>query len=184
MDVLTAGHEKTKVSFAACANAAGDKLPLMVLLPRKTKLKDFTPPSNVVVVYDTKATFDSYMVCTWFDRVLAPHTLSRGITKSVLVFDQAPPHNTALVADKARERGVRLIKVPKRMTGLLQPAHTHWFAVMKRAYRTKWNHWYAEGLRTYTKAGNIRSPSYKMIITWLSEIWQDLDPELIFNSFD
>ena len=74
--------------------------------------------------------------------------------------------------------------LPKRMTGISQLADTHWFAIIKRAYRALWNQWYGADLRTYTPAGNMRSPSYMLIISWLSHIWEALDPELIRNSFD
>ena len=44
---VTSGQEKTKVSCAFCASSNGDKLPVLILIPRKRPLKDFTPPDNV-----------------------------------------------------------------------------------------------------------------------------------------
>jgi hypothetical protein len=37
--VVTSGNEKVKISVMACASADGSKLPLVVLVPRKTPLK-------------------------------------------------------------------------------------------------------------------------------------------------
>lgn len=48
---VTAGGEKTKISALFCASADGTKLPVLVLLPRKTPLKDFVVPDNVIVEY-------------------------------------------------------------------------------------------------------------------------------------
>jgi hypothetical protein len=38
--------------------------------------------------------------------------------------------------------------------------------------------------KSYTASGNVKSPGYATVITWISEIWQDLDPALIARSFD
>jgi hypothetical protein len=74
--------------------------------------------------------------------------------------------------------------VPQRFTGLLSPPDTHWFAVFKRAYRARWNNWFAQAAHTFTVAGNLRSPSYGTVLHWLSEIWAEFDPQLIRNSFE
>jgi hypothetical protein len=44
---VTSGKERTKISCAFCASANGEKLPVLVLIPRKTPIKNFTPPDNV-----------------------------------------------------------------------------------------------------------------------------------------
>jgi hypothetical protein len=36
---------------------------------------------------------------------------------------------------------------------------------------------------TFTAQGNLRSPSYALVITWLSEIWESLDVNIIIDSF-
>lgn len=38
--------------------------------------------------------------------------------------------------------------------------------------------------KTFTKNCNLRSPGYVRAIKWVSEVWQDLDPNLIAESFD
>ena len=45
---ITTGQEKTKISCAFCASAVVKKLPILILVPRKTPLKDFTHPENVL----------------------------------------------------------------------------------------------------------------------------------------
>ncbi len=102
---------------------------------------------------------------------------------SVLVLDQAPCHNTVEFGRKVDQRGIRLVKIPKRFTGILSPPDTHWFAVFKRQYRAKWRHWFSHATHTYTVGGNLRSPSYATVIGWLSEIWEAFDVELIQRSF-
>ena len=55
---------------------------------------------------------------------------------------------------------------------------------LKVAYFKKWNDWLVHAPKSYTAPGNVKSPGYATVITWISEIWQDLDPALIARSFD
>ena len=115
---------------------------------------------------------------------MAPEVLREDQASSVLVLDQAPCHNTALLETKARQHGVTLVKIPKRMTALLQPADVCWLALIKRAFRARWQHWWSTATKSLTRHGNPRSPTYAVIIQWLSEIWSQFDPERIRESFD
>jgi hypothetical protein len=47
----TAGAEKVNVSTVFCAAADGTKLRVLILIPRKKPLKNYRPPSNVVIAY-------------------------------------------------------------------------------------------------------------------------------------
>lgn len=42
----TTGNERTKLSAAFTAAASGRKLPIFMIIPRKTDLPDFEPPDN------------------------------------------------------------------------------------------------------------------------------------------
>ena len=55
---------------------------------------------------------------------------------------------------------------------------------LKSSYFRKWNHWIIHEPKTYTPAGNIRSPGYAKVIEWISECWDELDSSLIERSFD
>ncbi len=61
VSAVSTGHELAKLPVALVISASGKKLPLLVIVPRKTVLKEFVPPANVVVMYKTNATFDSNM---------------------------------------------------------------------------------------------------------------------------
>ncbi|CAF0829312.1 unnamed protein product [Brachionus calyciflorus] len=60
--VDTSGNEKNRISIGLCASADGTKLPLIIIVPRKTPFKNFDAPSHVHLVYKPKATFDSACV--------------------------------------------------------------------------------------------------------------------------
>ena len=57
---VTSGAERTK-SCAFTASSSGEKLLILILVPRKfPPHKNFTPPNNVIVHYQRgKATFDN-----------------------------------------------------------------------------------------------------------------------------
>ena len=38
-------------------------------------------------------------------------------------------------------------------------------------------------MHSYTTKENMRSPGYSNVINWVSEIWQDLDQNLLRDSF-
>ncbi|RNA04130.1 hypothetical protein BpHYR1_039126 [Brachionus plicatilis] len=50
--------------------------------------------------------------------------------------------------------------IPPRMTNLLQPADVSWFASIKKQYHNKWNKWFLEDERSFTRFGNTKSPVY------------------------
>jgi len=69
------------------------------------------------------------------------------------------------------------------MTPFLQPADQSWMRPLKVAYFKKWNNWLVHAAKSYTAAGNLRSPGYAQAVIWISEVWADLDASLIANSF-
>jgi len=57
-------------------------------------------------------------------------------------------------------------------------------SLLKSGKFKRWNHWLIHSSKAYTASGNRKSPEYSQLITWVSEVWQDLGPLLIANSFD
>ena len=70
------------------------------------------------------------------------------------------------------------------MTNLLQSADVCWMRPLKLDYFCKWNERLVNSPKTYTAAGNMRSPGYASVINWINKIWSDFDPNLLARSFD
>ena len=70
------------------------------------------------------------------------------------------------------------------MTILLQPADVGWFRSLKSKYHQKWQNWYLTSPKAFTKNNNLKSPGYKEVIKWVSQIWYEFDPETIVKSFE
>ena len=70
---------------AFCASANGEKLPPVIIIPRKMPLKNYQAPDNVVLVYKTKATFNtSVLEDDFIDRVVIPHKLKNKLNNVVI----------------------------------------------------------------------------------------------------
>ena len=50
----TTGKEKTRLSCLMTATAAGKKLPVVCVVPRKKRIEGISFPENSLVIYDTK----------------------------------------------------------------------------------------------------------------------------------
>ncbi|CAF1111235.1 unnamed protein product [Brachionus calyciflorus] len=116
----TTGSERARISAAFTATAAGEELPILVLVPRSTELPDYEPPENVVIIYKTLATFN----------------------EDILFIDSARSHQTKLVQNKFKEFDIETVFIPPRLTNLLQPADVSWFGKIKKEYNEKWNDWF------------------------------------------
>ena len=49
--------------------------------------------------------------------------------------------------------------------------------------RQIYDEWMANGQHTFTAAGNMRAPPRREIVQWIIEAWNDLDKDIIVNSF-
>lgn len=82
----------------------------------------------------------------------------------MIFLDQATCHSSAETRRTFAKYNIRLNFIPKRMTGLLQPADVTWFSSMKNEYRRLWTQWMMTSDHSYTASGNLRSPGYARVI--------------------
>jgi hypothetical protein len=173
------------MSAAFCASASGKKLPVLIVVPRLTDLPNYTPPENVVVHYKASATFDDVVIKNQFlDRVFIPHVQRKNI-RSDLFLDNATCHKTTTVYDVAKQNGINIRHIPPRLTSILQPADVCWFSAIKSKLSDCWTSWYlSEDTHSFTKAENLKSPGYALVIDWISKIWAEFDESILRDSFD
>jgi hypothetical protein len=65
----TTGNERTRISAAFSATASGQKLSILLVVPRVKP--DFTPLDDVIVVYKTGGTFNDDRICKYIDSVVS-----------------------------------------------------------------------------------------------------------------
>ncbi|RNA15399.1 Pogo transposable element with [Brachionus plicatilis] len=117
---VTTGNEQTKVSIAFSASASSKKLKPMILIPRKTPLKNFSPPSNVVIVYCTNGNFIGSIISNqYIHKVIKPYMILNDLEKVNLFLDCAPCHCTQTVKTAFQASNVQVTYIPIRLTNLL-----------------------------------------------------------------
>ena len=179
----TTGSERTRLSAAFSAPASGEKLPILILIPRKKDLPNFTPPENVVLIYKSGGTFNDSVINEYLEKVIKCYKDKNNLASINLFFDSARCHLTKSVDEKANEINVQKIIIPPRLTNLLQPADVCWFGNLKKQYHNYWNQWFINEEKTFTRNDNAKSPGYAKCIEWLSKMWYDFDITQIKNSF-
>ncbi|CAF0867105.1 unnamed protein product [Brachionus calyciflorus] len=80
----TSGSEKTRLSAAFTGVADGTKLPIFVMIPRKTPLKEFQPPPLAALHYSSSTSFDEETILIYIERIVLPYKLSKGINGKML----------------------------------------------------------------------------------------------------
>ena len=52
--------------------------------------------------------------------------------KILVIFDHAPCHKESSFQSNLKKNKILSVLIPKSMTGILQPADTHWLSVLKK----------------------------------------------------
>ncbi len=78
--------------------------------------------------------------------------VSQGYSQILLIIDQATCHKNLAESYDLIAKGIHVLYIPGRMTGLLQPADVGWFATVKKSYKRKWNDWFMNSIFFYFKA--------------------------------
>ena len=139
-------------------------MPPVIIIPRKKPLKNYQAPENVVLVYKTKATFNTSVIEEDFiDRVVIPHKLKNKLNNIALYIDSATCHKTKSLKKKAKRAKININFIPPNLTSYLQPADVMWMGAIKRKFHEKWEHWYQNEPKSFTKAGKIKSPGYENV---------------------
>lgn len=96
----TTGNERTRISAAFSATASGQKLPILLVVPRVKQLPDFTPPDDVIVVYKSGGTFNDEIICNYIDSVVSVYMSQHQLSKVCSIIDSARCHKTNKVLNK------------------------------------------------------------------------------------
>jgi hypothetical protein len=73
------------------------KLPIFLIVPRKTDLPDYEPPEECILKYKTGGTFNDDFILEYIDSVLIPYKLKHNFYKLYFIFDSAKCHTTPKV---------------------------------------------------------------------------------------
>ena len=65
----------------------------------------------------------------------------------------------------------------------MQGIDTHINKSLKGVLKKKYKEFMRSEEVEYTRGGNKKGPSYQQLVDWCSDVWKNLDPEIIKNSF-
>ena len=65
-----------------------------------------------------------------------------------------------------------------------ETSSTRQMHVFKIKYFEKWQHWFLNEPKSFTRDGNLNSTGYAKAIPWISEVWAAFDRAILARSFD
>ena len=102
---------------------------------------------------------------------------------SILVLDSWNPHRDINFRKAMLDfYGVQIVIIPGVMTPLLQPADIPWNRLVKHKIIRYWREWMEKQLQS-SEDGKVKRPSCVQIAEGGLRGWEELDKNLIINSF-
>lgn len=130
------------ITTMPCISAAGDKLPLSVVLKGKTTkcLKRIQEGASTVLqqaklYYSPKGWVNTEIMLKWLHDVIQPYTQSK---PTVLILDSYSTHFTSEVQNAASSINLELIQVPPGSTSILQPLDVQYNSILLNARKKIW----------------------------------------------
>ena len=142
--VHTTLSDRDAITTTPVVSAAGDRLPMEVLVKGKTQLavRNKKLPISTVGYPTVSGWQTSSSTAQYIDEELSYYTDDQ---PSALILDEYDAHHTAEVKATAAQHNIEIIPVPPGMTHILQPLDVGVNAELKRRARKKWVEDKAEG---------------------------------------
>lgn len=180
--ITTTGAEKNRFTVVLCVTADGKKLPAYVIFRRKT-IPSGSFPSNIIVSANEKSCMTSSETQLWHAKVWMKRKMAMFHRKSVLMLDSAPGHRTDEAKLKFSSGGTLIAMIPGGLTKKLQVLDISVNKSFKAYLRQHWEKWMINGVKEYTKNGNLKKASCEEICRWISEAWRAVPSSAIKNGF-
>ena len=106
-----------------------------------------------------------------------------GDSETILSWDSYKCHYCPEVSEVLTSLNVKNAILPGGTTRVIQTADVCWNSPFKAALRDDWVEWMRSGEKSFTKAGNMRSPSKTQLVEMILNAWNTITPEQIQRSF-
>lgn len=173
----TASTGRDNTTVLACVNAAGDKLPPLVIFKAKNMWNSWIPEHGdfpgTSYVAANKGWMTGEIFLNWFKRSFVP-----GIGQErpvLLIYDGHCSHITPELITTAIENNIILLKLPPHMSHLLQPLDVCCFRGLKIAWDKELAKW---------QRNNVgKRPSKSEFSQLLGKVWMNLTKDNIISGF-
>lgn len=182
MAVKTSGHEKTHFTVVLACCADGTKLPPMIILKRKTFLKEKIP-SGVIVHMHEKGWMNEEGMKIWFNEVWSRRPGGLLKKTALLVFDHFKAHVTQSVKAIAADLKTQLAVVPGGLASQLQPLDVSVNKPFKALMKKEWMSWMQSVGNDLTPTGRIKKASITQVCDWILRSWNGVKKEVVVKSF-
>ena len=179
--INTTGSEKNGFTVVLCVTADGNKLPPMVIFKRKTIPKEKFP-NGIIVSANEKGWINEEMFIKWVKEVWCKRPCTFFRPKSILAFDSAPAHLTAISKKTLHKTTISAV-IPGGLTKLLQPLDISVNRSFKLKIREEWEKWMVNGFHSFTKSGKIKKASCSTVCEWILLAFNSITKDCIINGF-
>ena len=121
----------------------------------------------------------------WIQRLYLNLNLPHKLV-DLLIMDQFRVHTRDSVKNMVDTENKKYFFIPTGCTGLLQPLDVSTNKPVKDYIRKYFHDWfkvYGSTPNNAASTGNLRPPSYDLMIKWILQAWNNLSPEFVKQSF-
>jgi hypothetical protein len=173
----TAANARENTTVLACVNAAGEKMPPLVIFKGKNLWNKWIPANETFPGTSYTATPNGWMTSevfeNWFKNQFLPFVGE--VRPIILIFDDHTTHVTPQLLQLAEESGVIIQKLPAHTSSKLQPLDVACFSSLK----TKSDNL----LVTWQRSNAGMRPSKENFSKLLGRAWESLKESNIKNGF-
>lgn len=182
VSVKTTGAEKSYMTVVLSCMADRTKLKPMVVFKRKTMPKEKLP-AGVLVYVNEKGWMNEDLCNVWLEKVWSTRPGALINRKSLLVWDMFRGHLGDKVKRTLKSMKVTQAVIPGGCTSVLQPLDVSLNKPFKTKMRELWTNWMINREKEFTAGGNLKRPSYSVIIGWIKEAWDSVSTDIVCHSF-
>jgi hypothetical protein len=188
--IKTTGKEKLRFTLVLCIFSDGRITDAMIIFknlknpPRPAKGE--TWPNDVFVTASKGGSMSEELMRLWIQKVWAKRRgfFSNATGRTLLVMDAHRAHTTAGIRNNLKRNYKTDVSIiPGGMTPLLQPLDLSVNRPVKAIFSKKWTNWMASATEQYNQTGLKPKVTYTMIVNWVHDVINQLDPQIIINSF-
>ena len=187
----TTGREKMRFTLVVTILSDGRKCRSMIIFKNLQKPpkppKGTIWPANVFVSASKGGSMSEEQMYQWIKEVWKKkpgHLFQPTGQSNLLIMDSHRAHiKKSLLNNMKKFSHTDVSIVPAGMTPLLQPLDVSINRSIKAKWALKWKEWMAKSEEEFKRTKQKIKVSYTDIVTWISEIVDELDEESIKNSF-
>lgn len=176
---VTSGPAKENITVLLAANAAGEKLPPLIVFRGKNVWDSWMSPDPTAFEGTTyAATKNGWMEAETFTNYFTKNFLQniQAERPAVLIYDGHASHIGLPLVQKARDENITILKLPPHTSHVLQPLDLSVFRPMK----IKWD----EELIKWQRKNYGKKLPKSVFSTMIANIWKNLNPTIIKSGFE